>query len=81
MRPVVQAVHVTAMCMNGLDATIVNPALFAIAADPGCRRRRAAPWSRRSWPASRCACRSPAGCATGTARPGVFLAAPAVFTV
>lgn len=29
------AVHVTAMCMNGLDATIVNPALFALAAGFG----------------------------------------------
>ncbi|GIH92308.1 MFS transporter [Planobispora siamensis] len=28
-------VYVTAMCMNGLDATIVNPALFVIAADLG----------------------------------------------
>ncbi|GAA2213771.1 MDR family MFS transporter [Nonomuraea monospora] len=35
MRPVILAVYVTAMCMNGLDATIVNPALFAIAADLG----------------------------------------------
>ncbi|GAA3441686.1 MFS transporter [Planomonospora venezuelensis] len=31
----VLAVYVTAMCMNGLDATIVNPALFVIAADLG----------------------------------------------
>ncbi|GII00793.1 MFS transporter [Planobispora takensis] len=29
----VLTVYVVAMCMNGLDATIVNPALFAIAAD------------------------------------------------
>ncbi|MFI6816668.1 MFS transporter [Nonomuraea sp. NPDC050328] len=35
MRPAVLAVYVTAMCMNGLDATIVNPALFRIAADLG----------------------------------------------
>ncbi|NUP79613.1 MAG: MFS transporter [Nonomuraea sp.] len=33
MRGAVLAVYVTAMCVNGLDATIVNPALFAIAAD------------------------------------------------
>ncbi|MGW0807868.1 MFS transporter [Nonomuraea sp. NPDC002799] len=35
MRAALLAVYVTAMCMNGLDATIVNPALFAIAADLG----------------------------------------------
>ncbi|NUP00036.1 MAG: MFS transporter [Nonomuraea sp.] len=35
MRGAVLAVYVTAMCVNGLDATIVNPALFAIAADLG----------------------------------------------
>jgi MFS family permease len=34
-RRAVLAVYVTAMCMNGLDATIVNPALFTIAADLG----------------------------------------------
>ncbi|MEV4114804.1 MFS transporter [Nonomuraea sp. NPDC049695] len=33
MRAAVLAVYVTAMCLNGLDATIVNPALFAIAAE------------------------------------------------
>ncbi|MFI6924501.1 MFS transporter [Nonomuraea spiralis] len=35
MRGRVLAVYVTAMCMSGLDATIVNPALFAVAADLG----------------------------------------------
>ncbi|WP_196451966.1 DHA2 family efflux MFS transporter permease subunit [Planomonospora sp. ID82291] len=34
-RGAVLTVYVTAMCMNGLDATIVNPALFSIAADLG----------------------------------------------
>ncbi|MEU1389110.1 MULTISPECIES: MFS transporter [unclassified Nonomuraea] len=35
MRGRVLAAYVTAMCVSGLDATIVNPALFAIAADLG----------------------------------------------
>ncbi|MFI7693101.1 MFS transporter [Nonomuraea sp. NPDC049655] len=35
MRGRVLAAYVTAMCVSGLDATIVNPALFAVAADLG----------------------------------------------
>ncbi|MFI7423860.1 MFS transporter [Nonomuraea sp. NPDC049684] len=35
MRGRVLAAYVTAMCVSGLDATIVNPALFALAADLG----------------------------------------------
>ncbi|MEV7009493.1 DHA2 family efflux MFS transporter permease subunit [Streptosporangium sp. NPDC051022] len=34
-RTAVLAIYVTAMCMNGLDATIVNPALFIIGTDLG----------------------------------------------
>ncbi|WP_268249384.1 MFS transporter [Planobispora rosea] len=34
-RGAVLTVYVVAMCMNGLDATIVNPALFVIATDLG----------------------------------------------
>lgn len=34
-RWIVVTVYVVAMCMNGLDSTIVNPALYRIAADFG----------------------------------------------